>query len=390
MDISMLAGSGGANGMARITFGETYAGTGVPNAVIAAQFTAAGSRLILGTSNSYGAGITNQALSLDWNGRVGIGDAISNPKSPLHIDGWVTLQPWGGFSAINSNLYYSGGNWYYVANGYATVVAPEFSGSLRIYMSPENSLGADAAVNTLGEKLRLTYAGDLETFGHLRLTDGFTIHATGIGEAYGSPGLTNYALYCSLANGTALNAPIGKWLALRIDNVDGLVLDANRQVSLAPASALPPLILSANGQGQKVVGLNADELDGLHDTAFLKSAPDQFDSFPAKVMPVPIDVLLIEDSEDSWNKKFMAVGALGSAVNADRVDSKHAADFFWTSENVNLASGKVFQISGTQVVGPRQAHIPDPSGGATQDAQARSSINSILTLLETHGLMASS
>jgi len=36
------------------------------------------------------------------------------------------------------------------------------------------------------------------------------------------------------------------------------------------------------------------------------------------------------------------------------------------------------------------SHISDPAGGATQDAEARSAINSILVVLENHGLTASS
>ncbi len=36
----------------------------------------------------------------------------------------------------------------------------------------------------------------------------------------------------------------------------------------------------------------------------------------------------------------------------------------------------------------QQASIPDPSGGATQDTQARTAINSILDVLDTYGLTA--
>jgi hypothetical protein len=38
----------------------------------------------------------------------------------------------------------------------------------------------------------------------------------------------------------------------------------------------------------------------------------------------------------------------------------------------------------------QQAHIADPSGGATIDAAARNTINSILAVLETFGFTASS
>lgn len=38
----------------------------------------------------------------------------------------------------------------------------------------------------------------------------------------------------------------------------------------------------------------------------------------------------------------------------------------------------------------QQAHIADPAGGATQDAEARAAINDILVVLETFGLTATS
>lgn len=55
---------------------------------------------------------------------------------------------------------------------------------------------------------------------------------------------------------------------------------------------------------------------------------------------------------------------------------------------VNLASGRVFKVNGTQVVGARQAAIGAPTGGTTIDAEARTAIGSILTVLRTHGLIA--
>jgi hypothetical protein len=42
----------------------------------------------------------------------------------------------------------------------------------------------------------------------------------------------------------------------------------------------------------------------------------------------------------------------------------------------------------TSVTVAQQAHIANPSGGATTDAEARTAINSILTALENYGLLA--
>jgi hypothetical protein len=45
------------------------------------------------------------------------------------------------------------------------------------------------------------------------------------------------------------------------------------------------------------------------------------------------------------------------------------------------------QISGKQVVGPRQPAIAAPSGGTVVDGEARSAIGAILAALATHGLL---
>jgi hypothetical protein len=46
-------------------------------------------------------------------------------------------------------------------------------------------------------------------------------------------------------------------------------------------------------------------------------------------------------------------------------------------------------IGGNQIVGPQQASVSNPSGGATVDAEARAAITAILTRMRQHGLIAS-
>lgn len=43
-------------------------------------------------------------------------------------------------------------------------------------------------------------------------------------------------------------------------------------------------------------------------------------------------------------------------------------------------------IGGQQVVGPRLAEVPSPSGGTTIDAEARGAIDSLIATLRSHGL----
>lgn len=66
--------------------------------------TGAGSGLSFGTSNSYGAGITNEAMVIDPAGNVGIGAAT--PSTNLHVDGNVRVT--GSYRDSNNNAGTSG------------------------------------------------------------------------------------------------------------------------------------------------------------------------------------------------------------------------------------------------------------------------------------------
>lgn len=45
-------------------------------------------------------------------------------------------------------------------------------------------------------------------------------------------------------------------------------------------------------------------------------------------------------------------------------------------------------VEGEQVVGPRLAAVADPTGGSTIDAEARLTLEQILSVLRQHGLIA--
>ena len=63
--------------------GKYLASQAAPHVRIGAQYTGGGSKLVFGTSNSYGSGITNSALTIDPSGAVGIG--TTSPASLLHL-----------------------------------------------------------------------------------------------------------------------------------------------------------------------------------------------------------------------------------------------------------------------------------------------------------------
>lgn len=56
------------------------------------------------------------------------------------------------------------------------------------------------------------------------------------------------------------------------------------------------------------------------------------------------------------------------------------------SAGISLPAGQVLRVNGVQVVAGRQAAITAPSGGITQDTEARAAINSIRAALTAHGL----
>lgn len=64
------------------------------------------------------------------------------------------------------------------------------------------------------------------------------------------------------------------------------------------------------------------------------------------------------------------------------------ATFTGSSWDLGSLRGEVVLIDGDQVVGPRLAAIPDPSGGTTADTEARAAIAAILSSLRQHGLIA--
>ena len=57
--------------------------------------------------------------------------------------------------------------------------------------------------------------------------------------------------------------------------------------------------------------------------------------------------------------------------------------------NAQSVSASAYRVGGVKVVGTQQAAVVQASGGATIDAEARTALNSLITHLRTHGLIAS-
>lgn len=75
----------------------------------------------------------------------------------------------------------------------------------------------------------------------------------------------------------------------------------------------------------------------------------------------------------------------GGATNYS-IDTGTGIVRFGDVVNINTASG--LQVQGTKVVGARGSAVTAPTGGATVDAEARTAINTIISRLQAHGLIA--
>lgn len=61
----------------------------------------------------------------------------------------------------------------------------------------------------------------------------------------------------------------------------------------------------------------------------------------------------------------------------------------WSGESWSDGSlpAAALSIGGQQVVGPRLADVPNPSGGTTIDAEARGAVDALIATLKSHGLI---
>lgn len=74
-----------------------------------------------------------------------------------------------------------------------------------------------------------------------------------------------------------------------------------------------------------------------------------------------------------------AISAAKSGVNTDITQLNGASQ-------VNVTTN--YKVAGTQVVQAQGAAVPDATGGATIDTEARTAINALLARLRAHGLIA--
>lgn len=104
------------------------------------------------------------------------------------------------------------------------------------------------------------------------------------------------------------------------------------------------------------------------------------------------NVTLTVADDNTNNRVNVTVAASGGASGVSSFNTRTGAvtlteaDVEAALTNVSFGNGQV-EVSGTKVLGARQAAISHLTAGSTL-ADARAAINAILTALEAHGLIA--
>jgi len=103
-----------------------------------------------------------------------------------------------------------------------------------------------------------------------------------------------------------------------------------------PSSAGAPFALGANAQGQKVTGLNADMLDGKHDTDFASASHNHDTTYVRKSTADTITAVHTFNPSSAGAPFILGANAQGRKVtglNADMLDGKHDTDFASATHN---------------------------------------------------------
>lgn len=128
--------------------------------------------------------------------------------------------------------------------------------------------------------------------------------------------------------------------------------------------------------GTQVIGPDALALSGTAPTITLTDTTPLAKSF---VLTVDGDLVTLQEPSGAV---FLTLNLTTSEVQIGGV-----ANYILLADGViDMKGTAVLKQAGVQVVGAQQPAITPPAGGATQDAEARTAIGTIITTLQTHGL----
>jgi hypothetical protein len=185
---------------------------------------------------------------------------------------------------------------------------------------------------------------------------------------------------------TADNVVAGTFTGLKFQTAASgqrAVIDTDNTFKLYDSSGNVVILINDDANGYAVIG-SGSSFTKLGD-GFINVGSAAYVSQISSLTETG-DILLIKGyprgiaSENVLNVKgnLVNVGASGNGVNLQVLGGDIKI----------VANTNGLYVGNNKVIGAQQSAISAPSGGGTQDAEARTAIGSILTAMRTHGLIA--
>lgn len=181
----------------------------------------------------------------------------------------------------------------------------------------------------------------------------------GIPRDYGNPANPNYLFYSNGSGGTAAPAYTA-----------GLFTAAN--VVASATEITPGAMFHANTPDGTAVGIRIQQ-QGQNWWDWRMSASQTYFS-------------LFNAIGGGSGTEWLRIAANPGHLSPGSVNAQDCGTDALPWRTIHADTG--LSIQGIKVVGTQQAAIPNPTGGATVDAESRTAIDAILAALEAHGLIA--
>ena len=254
---------GGNTGWSLLGFGG-FSSTYTRNlSQIGSLSTSSGTYLAFGTSNNYGTGITNQAMTIDPSGKVGIG--TTSPSDKLHVVQNIDLntalfQNTSGRAQVIIDSQTTAHNSYLtLSNGGSEFAFLDAKTSINLLRIATNNTGAEIAIetNSQDEAVRIDSAGNVG-IGNTNPNNNLVV-SDGVQPSYAPTTVGEYIEIARTSGADAgflINKNTGQWL-FGIDNSDGTNPPLRFEYSAA-GSAHPGL-----GSGTLGLALKSDGNVGI-------------------------------------------------------------------------------------------------------------------------------
>jgi hypothetical protein len=214
-------------------------GDAAPNVRIGAMFDGNGSNLAFGTSNSYGSGITNTAMTIDSSGNVLVGTTTSGVAS----------------SSSNAGIQ---------LNSSADYIAVARSGGTALYLNRQSSDGTIADFRKDGSTVgSIGVASEYLYIHGTRSTDaGLMLGSQTVAPASSTGANRDNSIDLGFAGNSFKDLYLGGFALIGSDSGDGFNADATLRLQKASGNNYVQIKTASSGQGGILIGDTDDDFVG--------------------------------------------------------------------------------------------------------------------------------